>query len=258
MINLANNDCFKNEETASECLETVKFIFPDGSNYYISEFIPVERSKIVGEAKFKTVFRVDTTNKEDIEGFVDKIGQKSGTSYNKFCGDVTGSGKKVIIRGYPKCHHNVRRHSLVIGQQHNGTGRQPGAQCVPGKNTQCPALPKFTLSGSHLHTSHRYKQSLTQQTKAMYPLEITLDFMHNHNINSADALRYRPVSEEVKGKFIELFSEGYAVSSALAKYKEDLRRNCSEDEFTVKMADRSVVPDYFWVFHFHARNIEKK
>ena len=94
MINLANNDCFKNEETASECLETVKFIFPDGYNYYISEFIPVERSKIVGEAKFKTVFRVDITNKEDIEGFVDKIGQKSGTSYNKFCGDFTGSGKK--------------------------------------------------------------------------------------------------------------------------------------------------------------------
>ena len=91
----------------------------------------------------------------------------------------------------------------------------------------------------------------------MYPLEITLDFMHNHNINSADALRYRPVSEEVKGKFIELFSEDYAASSALAKYKEDLRRNCSEDEFTVKMADWSV-PDYFWVFHFHARYIEKK
>ena len=58
MINLANNDCFTNEETASECLETVKFIFPDGYNYYISEFIPVE-------TKFKTLFRVDITNKED-------------------------------------------------------------------------------------------------------------------------------------------------------------------------------------------------
>ena len=107
MINLANNNRFKNEETASECLETVKFIFPDGYNYYISEFTSVERSKIVGEEKFKTV---DIANKEDIEGFVHEIGQ------NKFCVDVTGSGKKVIIRGYRKCHHNVRRHSLMIGE----------------------------------------------------------------------------------------------------------------------------------------------
>ena len=53
----------------------MKFSFPDGYNYYISEFTSVERSKIVGKAKFKTIFRVDIAN-EDIEGFVDKIGQK--------------------------------------------------------------------------------------------------------------------------------------------------------------------------------------
>ena len=127
----------------------------------------------------------------------DKIGKKSGTSY-MFCGDVLVK-KKVIIRGYRKCHHNVRRHSLMIGEQHNGAGRQPGTECVPGKNTECPALLKFSLPGSHLHTSHGYKQSLTQQTKDMYPLEITLDFMHNHSINSADTLRYKPASEEVQG-----------------------------------------------------------
>ena len=54
----------------------------------------------MGETKFKTVFRVDIASKDDIEGFIDKTGQKPGMSYNKFCGDVTGSGEKVIVRGY--------------------------------------------------------------------------------------------------------------------------------------------------------------
>ena len=49
MINLANNSCFKNKETATECIKTVTFIFLDGYNYYTSVFTSVERSKIVSE-----------------------------------------------------------------------------------------------------------------------------------------------------------------------------------------------------------------
>ena len=46
-------------------------------------------------------------------------------------------------------------------------------------------------------------------------IDIILDFDHNHSINSADALRYRPVSEDCKIIFLELFSP--------KKYKEDIR-----------------------------------
>ena len=130
---------------------------------------------------------------------------------------------------------------------------------MPGKNIGCPAKLKFTLSGSTLHTSNRCKLSITRKCKEEYPLEILLDFDHNHSISSADALlRYRPVSENCKIKFLELFSEDYTPSTALAKYKEDIRISCTEDEFTHLMADRNVVPDYFWVFHFHAQFMEKR
>ena len=47
------------------------------------------------------------------------------------------------------------------------------------------------------------------------------------------------------------------ISTALAKYKEDIRISCTEDEFTHLMADRNVVTD-FWVFHFHAQFMEKR
>ena len=258
MIRLGKRLCFEDKDVCANCFETVKNIFPDGYKYMISDFALLERSKIVGEEKFNVVFRVDIANKDDINGFITKLGQKSGTTYNRFCGDIEGTGKKVVIRGYRKCHHNVRRHSLKPDATHNGPGRQPGTECVPGKNTECPALLKFSLSGSHLHGSRSKKLSLTRQNKDKYPLEVTLEFNHNHSINSADALRYRPVSDDVKIKFIELFNNDYTASSAFAKYKEDLRNTCTEDEFTVKMADRAVMPDYFWVFHLHAQYIENK
>ena len=259
MIRLASTIDFENDEHSSTCLDTVKYVLPDGYNYMINEFTLVARSKVIGETKFKTVFRVNVGKKEDIDGFLVKLGEKSGTCYNKFCGDVSGKGQKVVIRGYRKCHHNVRRHTLKdIAPRKKGPGGQPGAERVPHKNTECPAVLNFTLSGSQLHTSHHKKLSLTRRLKDTYPLEITLQFVHNHSINSGDALRYRPVSDEVKQIFLGLLADDYTVSSALAKYKEELRNNCTETEFTMKMANQSIVPDYFWVFHLHEQYIEKR
>ena len=87
-------------------------------------------------------------------------------------------------------------------------------------------------------------------------MEINLEFIHNHSINTADALRYRPISDECKKKFLELFAEDHTPSSALAQHKKDLRCEISDDDFMSVMADRSIVPDYFWAFHFHKKYVE--
>ena len=79
---------------------------------------------------------------------------------------------------------------------HKGPGRQPGSECVPGKIQGDQAKFKFTLHT--LHMSNRYKLSITRKCKEEYPLKIILDFDHNHSINSADALRYRPVSKKLQ------------------------------------------------------------
>ena len=130
-------------------------------------------------------------------------------------------------------------------------GNQEVNACLVN-NTGCPAKLKFTVSGSTLHTSNRYKLSITRKCKKDSPLEIILDFDHNHSNNSADALRYRPVSENCKIIFIELFSEDYT-----PKNIEDIRIS-GTDDFTHLMADRNAVPGYFGVFHFHAQFMEKR
>ena len=136
-----------------------------------------------------------------------------------------------------------------------GAGRQPGCKKIPGKDTCCPAKLQFSLSGERLHTSDRYRLSITKQNKTNYPLELKLDYLHNHSINSADAMRYHPVSKECQDEFTALFKEDHTPSNALAQYKKNLRSNNDENDF-LAMADRSVMPDYMWVFHFHRKYFE--
>ena len=86
------------KETETERLEILKQILPDTYKYLVSEFSIKERSQIVGETKFNVTFRVNIMNKEDIQVFFQNLGEKSGTTYNTFCGDTCGTGKKVNTR----------------------------------------------------------------------------------------------------------------------------------------------------------------
>ena len=123
----------------------------------------------------------------------------------------------------------MRRHEVKEGPHHSGPARQSGCEKNPGKNTCCPSKLYFSLSGDRLHTSNRYKLSLTKQNKSNYPLEIKLNYVHNHSIISVDAMRYRPISEECKDVFTTLFKENHTPSSALAQYKRDLGEKNDEN-----------------------------
>ena len=88
--------------------------------------------------------------------------------------------------------------------------------------------------------------------KKEYPLEIKLYYNHNHAIHAADALRFRPVSDETKELFKELFDEDVSPSCA---YRRVLDHFAAEDDIS---ADRFYVPDYKWVYNFHARYIKTR
>ena len=55
------------------------------------------------------------------------------------------------------------------------------------------------------------------------PAAITFTGMHNHPLNSADALRRRDVSLHVQEKFLQLFAAGHSPSGALETHKCDLQ-----------------------------------
>ena len=137
MIKLSPGLNSMSDEVKSECLETRRCILPDEFQYVANDFTLIEESIVVGEAMFKSKFRVNVTNESGIKSFIQSLGDKSGTSYNTQSGDVKGKGKKVVVHGSRKCIHNVRRHYLKMNAPHEGPGRQPGAECVRKEYRVC-------------------------------------------------------------------------------------------------------------------------
>ena len=60
--------------------ETERQILPDIDKYMVNEFYITKRSQIAGETTFNTTFRVNITDKDDIQIFIFKSGEKSGTA----------------------------------------------------------------------------------------------------------------------------------------------------------------------------------
>ena len=55
-------------------------------------------------------------------------------------------------------------------------------------------------------------------------------FNHNHPLNSAHALSFRPISQETKELFIELFRKGHTAASAHHWHETKLYLDGGEDQ----------------------------
>ena len=69
------------------------------------------------------------------------------------------------------------------------------------------------LAGDRLNQS-KFSSDSEKLEVSNYPMLLKIIYEHNHSINSADALRYRPIVEGVKRKLMKLFAEGHSPSSA--------------------------------------------
>ena len=202
------------------------------------------------EVKLDAQFRVNIHDEEQFEKFLHDFSKSSGTSYNKK-NRADRTGKKTVLYGYRKCIHNVQnlKKKEDSSKEMNKNENKTGKIREPGKNTDCPAELNFSISAPCASISGN-KATDTHNLRNEYPLEITLHYNHNHAINAADALRYRPVSDETKKLFTDLFDEDVSPSSAYRRVLDHLE---SEDDAT---ADRHHVPDYEWVFNFHVKYIK--
>ena len=81
----------------------------------------------------------------------------------------------------------------------------------------------------------------------LFALNIVLDYNHNHSIESAFAVRYHNVHDEVKEAFHKLFDENHSAASAFKEYKNNLMK-IHGNEYVKVSADRAIMPDYKWVF----------
>ena len=233
--------CFKKDLEKRSMLENV--LPRDLYKYRISFFKVAQESNISKESKFESIFEVNLCSEEGVKKFLKDLEKSTSTGYNIDFGDKRNS-KKIVISGYRKCHHNVRKRK----QSGDAAEEEVPRQKTAGKDTDCPAGVKFKLK--------KTKEHVHNEDCSLFPLEVTLIYTHNHSIASANAVKFNDVSEETKRIFLELFQNDHSASSAYEEYKNYLLKKHGE-QFVFVSADRAVMPDYKWVFNFHATFVQK-
>ena len=229
--------CCKQKPESRKILEDV---LPEKYKYRVASFKVLQESQIANETKFEAAISVNICSEEGVHQFLSQFQKSSSTNYNILRGDKKG-GKTVLISGYRKCLHNVRKRSKSGNQSTDAEVISDTK--THGKQTKCPAGLYFKLKKTEEHDH--------DENCSLFPCEITIDFVHNHSIESANAVKFHDVSLQTKERFLELFAEGHSASSAYQDYKNFLMGKHGEQYVKIS-ADRAIMPDYKWVFNFHA------
>jgi len=81
------------------------------------------------------------------------------------------------------------------------------------------------------------------------PCTVSVSFIHNHGLKTAQALSYRDAADELHDCFITYFNEGMTPSVAMKYHKDCLEM---ADDFTEELlADASKNPLAFTVYRWH-------
>ena len=114
-----------------------------------------------------------------------------------------------------------------------------GVKC---KKTQCPSSLKVTIQIPPKRKVRKYRKHC-----GTHKAHIQLSFHHNHPIEPAHVLGYRPVAESTKDTYTELFSCGHSASLAHHQYEEKVLKESGQSS----MADSAINPGIHWVHRFY-------
>ncbi|KAI5695941.1 hypothetical protein M8J75_005780 [Diaphorina citri] len=89
-----------------------------------------------------------------------------------------------------------------------------------------------------------------------YPTIVNLSHNHNHRINVADAMIHRPVRDDIKEKFVQLFRNHHPPSRALHIHKQDLMEEYNEEYYKVA-ADSAICPPLSAVYRLFHKEFKK-
>ena len=209
-------------------------ILPEGLSYQVEEFFPLSESHHFCESKFKAIFYPNICSIEDTDKFFDQFRDLTNTDYNKTKRKDNYNLKEVQYSGTRKCVQNVLKYVNEDGE--------PLADKEKGKNTECPSYIKFKLAKVDDHEHDKTCQK--------FALKIELNYDHNHDILSGHSFKFHSVRPSTKANLIELFKQGGTPSSIHDEYLR-LMESKHKDDFVKVSADRSICPDYKYVFNLY-------
>ena len=207
-------------------------VFPTSYKYMFKSFEVKASSNVPSFCAVVLISSVRT--EEQAIQWIKDLESHTSTTYRITRGNQC-KGKRIIYKTDRHCQHMRKKPSMK--QKQCGKKRLTLAR---DKKTDCPT--HFTLK---LHANQAVQ----------LPCELLINWEHNHSIQSAHALSFRPLSEETMSMFEEYFKQGHSPSSAIHLHGLNLaiKYEGRENELQMIAADRSRTPLPMDVYYLYRK-----
>ncbi len=243
---LSNIDSFgsSNPKNWEDVNVSLRSLLPneDGITYVVTTFDVLSREKFSGAPAnaFKTIVRINLNTADDAKKWLESMMKHSNCTYRHSKGRVAGL-KRVCYKVEMHCQHKKKPLTPYQKQQKaKARVKNPRKVLVHDlrqKKTECPSVLKLTVS---IPTKKYQLASLDYPYLVSHPAILDATFNHNHPIQSAHALSFRPIDSQTKESFFALFRKGHSASSAYHWYETKLFLDGGEDQLL--LADRATNP----------------
>ena len=211
-------------------------VLPDNSEY---SYVIETYSELNGDNNFRVTFRINITKENQAKKWLEQMFQSSKCTYRVTRTYKVGQ-KRVLYKVDMHCQHQQKTLSKRQKGLKAACKRKPNPLMhqLRDKKTKCSS--KFTLKIVEPTKKEQYcKQNhifLSHKTL------VQLAFTHNHPIESAHVLSFRPISSETKSKYYKLFQSGHSAASARHYYETMLMDIHDEAGLQEVLSDRAINP----------------
>ena len=207
--------------------------------YVVENFTKLPQQKFCGAStiNFEVYVRVNLDDHNEVKQWVEALSEKTKCTY-RVTRTYKPSMKKVTFKIDMHCQHFRKQ---LTNKQLSAKKVKPktmltGVKC---KKTQCSSTLKITI--------HKPPKGKVQKYRGTHKAHVKFIFHHNHPIESAHVLGFRPVAEATKVTYTQLFSSGHSASSAHHHYEEEVLKEQGQGS----IADNAINPGVQWVHRFY-------
>ena len=184
--------CFEPKHV-EELKPELQCVLPEGTefSYLVESYQALPQHTFCGApvANFEAHVRVNLDDEADVKNWIDSLSKKTKCTYRVSC-TYKPTLKRVTYKIDMHCQHFRKPLTKRQQQVHNQVKKKTPTllSSVNCKKTECPSTLKITIQ----------KPPKTKVAKHhdTHKAAVKLVFHHNHPVNSAHVLGFRPVAEE--------------------------------------------------------------
>ena len=233
-----------NVNSWEELPEELQAVLPSQSQYtyVIDNFQTLPCEDFSGAPKFSFEFqaRINISSGDQASQWLSDMFLHSKCTY-RHAGGRQSKGQKVLYKAHMHCQH--KKKPLTPKQMEKpkkSKEKRPFLESVRNKKTDCPSSLILTVT---VPSNKMKRKSQLNCVKISHPTIIKMCFNHDHPVDSAHALSFRPIASQTKESYYRLFSSGHSVATARHTYETRMMLEADEEEEMVKLGDRAFNPN---------------